>query len=308
MNSPTKRPDSDDRLGWVAYWQSSGQSWRTEPEVGLERQSLLRTCTKRIPDLDRGIFPLASVEPPLTRADIEWLLATHEDGDIVGPVDWSDEAHWQRRGLDVRRANLQALNLSNLPLARLLGGLAGDQWAQASPEARLEAAVQLAGANLQGAHLQFAYLESANLNRAVLRAADLEHAVMREARLEEADLSDARMWLCKVRNAYMVHARLHGTHLEGADMQKVNLEGADLTGAHIRDATLRGAHLVGAVLREANLTGTNLSFADLGHADLTNADLRGATLFRSNLQGAILEGAQLQGGDVRQTMLDDWGT
>lgn len=304
MNSSVKRPDSDDRAGWIAYWQLIGQPWRTEPEIGVERQRLLLERSKRAPDLERGVFPLANIEPQLTRADVEWLLATHGDGDIVGPVDWSEEAHWQRMGLDVRGANLQALDLSNLPLARLLGGLAGDQWAHASPEARLGAAVQLEGANLQGARLQSAYLESANLIRATLRSADLEHAVLREARLEEADLSDARMWLCKLRSAHMVHARLHGTHLEGADMQKVDLEGADLAGAHIRDAALRGAYLVGTILRGANLAGTNLSFADLDHADLTDADMRGATLFRANLQGAIIVGAQLQGADVRQTVLE----
>ena len=45
---------------------------------------------------------------------MEWLLATHENGQ--GPVDWSDEQQRDRKGLDLRGANLFRINLSNLPL------------------------------------------------------------------------------------------------------------------------------------------------------------------------------------------------
>lgn len=35
------RPLSDDHSSWPAYWQAQGQSWRTEPEIDLERQAYL---------------------------------------------------------------------------------------------------------------------------------------------------------------------------------------------------------------------------------------------------------------------------
>jgi hypothetical protein len=50
----------------------------------------------------------------LSRADVEWLLATHENG--RGPVDWSDERQRKREGLDLGGANLCHTDLSHVPL------------------------------------------------------------------------------------------------------------------------------------------------------------------------------------------------
>ncbi len=38
-------------------------------------------------------------------------------------MDWSDERQRERKGLDLRGANLYGVNLSNLPLAGMQGGL-----------------------------------------------------------------------------------------------------------------------------------------------------------------------------------------
>lgn len=100
-------------------WQQMGQPWRTEPEIDAGRQKQLALYRASVPNIEQGIYPFKGVK--LSRADVEWLLATHENG--RGPVDWKDTSQRGREGLDVRAADLRQVDLQNLPLARLHGGL-----------------------------------------------------------------------------------------------------------------------------------------------------------------------------------------
>src|SRR5438132_13437883 len=86
---------------WRQYWQAKGFPWRTVPEIDVKRQEELSKCRAIVPDIKNGIYPFKGMK--LSRADIEWLLATHENR---GPVDWSDEIQHEREGLDLRGANL----------------------------------------------------------------------------------------------------------------------------------------------------------------------------------------------------------
>lgn len=89
--STLQRPTTNsNQAAWEAYWESQGQSWRTEAEIDKKRQEQLAHHRAIVPDIKKGIFPFKNVEPKLIRADIEWLLATHERGGMVGPVDWQD--------------------------------------------------------------------------------------------------------------------------------------------------------------------------------------------------------------------------
>ena len=74
-------------------------SWRTEPEIDFERQKFLTQRLAVQPDIQRGIYPFKDVK--LSRADIEWLLATYKNESK--PVDWSDKSLWLWQGLDARR-------------------------------------------------------------------------------------------------------------------------------------------------------------------------------------------------------------
>jgi hypothetical protein len=114
-----QHPPAHDREAWRLHWQSQGQPWRTEPEIDRERQTELTRCRTIVPDIEKGIYPFKGMT--LSRADVEWLLATHENG--RGPVDWSDENQRTRTGLDLRGSELRKTNLSSLPLARSLCGL-----------------------------------------------------------------------------------------------------------------------------------------------------------------------------------------
>src|SRR5258708_28161716 len=80
---------------WRTYWRVWGQLWRTEPEIDIERQKYLAERRAMLSDTEKGIYPFKGVR--LSRADIEWLLATHENG--RGLVDWSDESQREREGL-----------------------------------------------------------------------------------------------------------------------------------------------------------------------------------------------------------------
>src|SRR2546421_4787418 len=128
------RPSPEDTEGWKAYWQAQDQPWRTEPEIDMKRQEELTQRRAVVPDIEKGIYPFKDVK--LNRADVEWLLSTHESGGIRGPVDWSDESQREREGLDLRGADLRQVNLDGLPLARMRGGLVVAEWRHATVEQR----------------------------------------------------------------------------------------------------------------------------------------------------------------------------
>src|SRR5438552_11503858 len=91
-----------------------GLSWRTEPELDSARKTYLAERLAIPSDIQQGVYPFKDVS--LSRADIEWLLVTHEDQ--LGPVNWSNVDQRTRVGLDLRGADLRQINLHSLPLAR----------------------------------------------------------------------------------------------------------------------------------------------------------------------------------------------
>jgi len=238
-----QRPTNDDKEAWQAYWRTQGQPWRTEPEIGTERQKYLAERRIIKPDIKSSIYPFMDIK--LSRADVEWLLATHENG--RGPVDWNEENQRARNGLDMRGANLRQLNLSNLPLTRIRGGLNEDERMFATAEMCEMAAVHLEGANLQKIHL-----ERADLYRAHLEEADLYGAFLERAYLNEAHLTGAN---------------LYGAHLERTQLRRTHLEGVKLGRAHFVETELEGALLsdgkhVGPRLADAYWSNTNLAIVD----------------------------------------------
>jgi len=80
-------PTTNDSEAWKAYWEAQGWPWRTEPEIDAQRQKYLAERRTIMPDFEKGIYPFKDIK--LNRADVEWLLATHENG--LGPVDWNDK-------------------------------------------------------------------------------------------------------------------------------------------------------------------------------------------------------------------------
>jgi uncharacterized protein YjbI with pentapeptide repeats len=230
--TPPARPSDGNREAWVSYWQQMGQSWRTEPEISSERQAYLAERRSTVPNMVEGIYPFKNVEPKLSRADVEWLLASHQNGD--GPVDWQDERQRGRPGLDLRAADLRGVDLRKLPLACLHGGLTLEERKSTNEEQWMAAGVILEEANLREAHLQGATLCEARLQGTILRHAHLQHATLIGADLQHAGLSSAK---------------LQGTNLRHAQLQR----------AFLADAVLGDEQQIGPYLADAHLENANLA-------------------------------------------------
>lgn len=124
---------------WRAYWQAKGFPWRAEPEIDEKRQRELSQRRAIVPDIKQGSYPFKGMK--LSRADVEWLLATHENG--RGLVDWNDKSQRQRKGLDLRGADLRNLDLYKLPLARVIGGLNDNERTRLAHASRTDAATRI---------------------------------------------------------------------------------------------------------------------------------------------------------------------
>jgi uncharacterized protein YjbI with pentapeptide repeats len=219
QSNAAQRPVNGDKEAWKAYWKSQGQEWRTEPEIDAERQKYLAERRGITPDIEQGIYPFKDIK--LSRADVEWLLATHDDG--RGPVEWSDEKDvHERRGLDLRGADLRRVNLNNLPLTHLYGGLDQEERDLATVEQGEMAAIHLEGASL--------------------RRARLERAIFSWAHLEQANLS----------RVHLERANLYGAHLEKTDLTQAHLEGVYLLRSTLGDEHGIGPRLLNVRWGDAN--------------------------------------------------------
>lgn len=281
---------SDCRNNWRNHWERCNQFWRSEPEIERQRkEELAQRRRDTLPNIEEGVYPFKGMK--LTRADIEWLLASHENG--RGPVMWDDMSQRGREGLDLRGADLCGAELSNLPLARLRGGLDWSEWHSALPEIRIKAAIHMEKAtlhytSLEGAILMHAQLKEADLSHAQLEKANLAHAQMKKAdltkaRLEETNLADAQLKKANLSNALMKATNLPNAQLEEANLSQVQAEGVNFSeawmiGANLTEAQLKGADLSKAHLQRANLYKAHLEKANLSEAHLEDAKLASVVL------------------------------
>jgi len=166
----------------------------------MARQEELARHLAITPDIKQGVYPFRGMK--LSRADVEWLVATHENAQSSQAS--SDEQQQHPQGLDLRGADLRYADLHALPLARLRGSLTREEWEDATEEQRAAAAVLLTGANLSEAHL--------------------EEADLSEAHLEKADLSEVHMQGATLKLAHLERAYLNGAHLEKANLSEARLE------------------------------------------------------------------------------------
>jgi len=258
--STLQRPATNDREAWKAYWKQQGQEWRTEPEIDGERQKYLAERRSITPDIKQGIYPFKDTK--LNRADIEWLLATHEQG--RGPVDWHDVQQRTREGLDLRGADLRKVDLHALPLARTRTGL---KWLMTTSEWLSTTADQLEMATI--------HLEGANLKQAHLEGVHLINAYMEETYLVGAYLNEANLSAALLGGAYLVAANLEDANLTGANLTRTNLRSANLSRANLTGAYFDPVtDLANAVLGEKNLGFASLGDITWGGADLTVVDWR----------------------------------
>jgi uncharacterized protein YjbI with pentapeptide repeats len=211
---------------------------------------VLAECRVVAPDVAQGRYPFRGIA--LTRADVEWLLAAHEEG--RGLIDQGDPEQREGAGLDLRGADLRGVDLSGLPLARMRGGLTEAEWRTATADQLEAAAVHLERADLTSAVLESALLEGAHLEEARLGQADLRHANLSFAYAEGAYFSEAALEGAALLGTSLAGAILTDARLERSVLRNAALAGADLTGAHLEGARLGDAHLAGKRLSDEDLT------------------------------------------------------
>ncbi|QBD82028.1 pentapeptide repeat-containing protein [Ktedonosporobacter rubrisoli] len=231
---------ADDRDTWREHWRSRQQPWRTEEEIDAQRQHELQHYLDAVqPDVEQGHYPFKDIATKLSRADIEWLLAHHQQ-----------QAHLTA-GLDLRGAHLYKVRLHGLPLSAIQGGLEPEAWLLVTDKQREMAAIRLEKADLRGAHL-----EGANLCG---------------AHLEEADLRGAYLQNANLRGAHLASANLSGAHLEGADLREAHLGGTD---EYPKPADLRTAFLDGTTrLEDLSLGTEQYGYAPLADIHWNDANL-----------------------------------
>lgn len=192
QSQPKSAPDG--YKTWNEYWTKvHNQPWRTKPEIDGTRQQYLAERRVFEPIIEEGIYPFKGV--PLDRADVEWLLATHSSGGMVGPVNWDDGGQRQREGLDLRGAELPNVDLSGLPLARLHAGLDGGAEYDSTTLGggqRERAAMRMPGAILNYAHLEGARLSNAHMEGVTARQARFNGAELYQVHLEGDPPADLR--------------------------------------------------------------------------------------------------------------------
>jgi len=274
-----QRPTTNDQEEWKAYWKQQGQLWRTEPEVDAEQQKYLAERRATMPDIEKGTYPFGGIK--LNRADVEWLLATHENG--RGPVDWTDESQRGRKGLDLRGSDLSGKDLSGLPLARILGGILLERTQTIAGERADLAAICLEGADLSSAHLENASFFAANLKRVNLSDAHLEEAKLLVANLERAHFAGADLKKVMFGQANLGRAGITYTDLRGADLHRAYLQDATLYASKLGKANLSGAqlertYLAAVTLHDENGVGPELVDIEWGNTNLTVADWSGVKM------------------------------
>ncbi len=287
----------NDTAGWKTHWEKRQQPWRTEPEIDAERQQKLSTCYAVAPDIEQGIYPFRGMH--LTRADVEWLLATY--GPNITPENISFE-----KGLDVRGAILDGEDLRALPLNCLRGGLLNGEWGnESSAEEQCKiAAVHMNNAVLNSAELKYAYLRCAQLDGAKIGNAQLEHADLSFAQLKGANLNFAQLECAVLNFAHLEGATLNSAWLKGANLGSAQLENADLKDTHLEGATLNSAQLENADLKDTHLEGAMLFYTHLENANLDSAHIENATLHAAHLKGAYLANAYLMGANLVLAQLE----
>jgi Pentapeptide repeats (8 copies) len=227
QKSALQKPAQSELKGWREYWIKQGQSWRIEPEIDIWRQKYLDERRNKKRESWQDKYPFEGIK--LSRADVEWLLATHENG--RGPVIWGDQGQQERRGLNLRGADLREVRLSALPLTK---------------------------STLINAHLEGAYLD----------ASHLEETYFLEAFLEGASFIDAHLQGARFYKGHLEGANLTLAHLEGASLMSANLAGAVFFNAFFDNATrldtvnFYNQERGGAILSDIHWGDANLAVVD----------------------------------------------
>jgi uncharacterized protein YjbI with pentapeptide repeats len=267
MSDEPQRPTSnDDREGWKAYWSAQRMPWRTEPEIDEERQGYLAKRRAVTPDIEKGIYPFRDENGSikLTRADVEWLLATHETNGVSGPMDWDDVLQRRHFGIDLRGSDLRDENLRDLPLA-------GTRFGLSLYELPLEQGARVMSPEqweMAAAHVERAVFQSSRMERAQCRGTHFEHSDLRGVNLYRAGLWYAHVQQADLRRAHLEDAFLQGANLSGTHMELAFFD----AGTYLQDVRLSSEAGGYTFLADAQWANVNMSVVDFSRLPKTGEE------------------------------------
>jgi len=187
-----------------------------------------------------------------------------------------------------------------------------------APGASFATCPDLRGVDLTGANLQGAIMDYVDLTGAVLTRANLKSASLREVHANNALFSMTRLNEANLFKSDLRQADFSGAILDGADLSATRIAGAkfvwssmenvkvqyvdDAIGATFENAKLGGSSVIESKLFEVNLKGADLRAVkfDTVRLDRSSFDkdtkTRGATFSRENVfENAMLDGAVFDG-------------
>lgn len=126
--------------------------------------------------------------------------------------------------------------------------------------------------NAEGVSMRELSVPGVNLTGAVLIDADLQFAILNRADFRDADFRGAN---------------LTGAELLDAQFYRANFTGANFTSAFLHNANFHNARMDGANLAWSVLTNAKLGAAELGGANFTGAHVEGAEFSSSRLVDRI---------------------
>jgi uncharacterized protein YjbI with pentapeptide repeats len=160
-------------------------------------------------------------------------------------------------------------------------------------------------------------LQSANLGRQIFQlypsgAVDLTGANLQGAALYETNISQVRFDGADLRGAYVYDAYADHASFEGADCSGASFENTYLSFANMRGTNLVGARLDRYDIRretlyqtdftDADLTGVSMTYAFVSYADFTNAKLTNVRFTNATLTSTRFPGADLTGATFATTV------
>lgn len=312
-------------------WAREGQAWRTEPEIPRERQKDLLRSLETVPDAIQGKYPFSSER--LTRADLEWLLATpertlspteysveaprtiaiHEPGSGMslrgmfspkeeegeGHYSWLESGRQRSEALDIRGADISMQDLSGLPLRYIRAGMwefvAGqsERW---DSDMLMAASTNFEGCDLSNTDLYGSVLVGARFNS--VRA---NNTSFRTADMRLLQAQHGRFVSCGFERSNLSHANFSSSiayrcAFSGARLGGVRFGGGQFERCHFEAADFVHAYN-GYVFRAAP--------AELAKADFTESRFEASRLgdqtFGCDCTGVLLGRASFAGADLRHT-------
>lgn len=133
---------------------------------------------------------------------------------------------------------------------------------------------------------------------------DCRKANLGGIQLEGADLSCACLDYVNFENAHLNRARFWGAELKKANFTSARLKRANFFNANLQEAQFGRGHLQNVLFNQADLSGSDFSHAELESTDFTDANLTRGDFSSANLQRAVFKHTNLESAVFQNSRID----